>query len=145
MDPVPDRHPVLSQATGFNPATHWLAWERFEQGAWKIYGLPIFQTYVGAVSEAETGCLPVSVQLAQNYPNPFNPSTVIEFFLPHAADVTLKIYSALGEEVAVLIRQHLAAGSHKAPWQAGGLPSGIYFCRLQTEKFTATQKLVLLR
>ena len=70
-------------------------------------------------------------QLHQNFPNPFNPSTTIEFALPKSAFVTLKIYNLLGEEVATLVAEKLAAGRHKINWNATGLASGVYLYRLE--------------
>ncbi len=67
--------------------------------------------------------------LMQNYPNPFNPSTTIEFFLPQADYVTLRLYDVLGEEVSVLVREHLRAGVHRVPWNAGSRASGFYLVR----------------
>ena len=82
--------------------------------------------------------------LLQNYPNPFNPSTEITFRLPTAAHVTLKIYDLIGREVATLVDGQLPAGAHLRRWNAEGLPSGVYFYRLQAGTFTATKRLILL-
>jgi len=84
-------------------------------------------------------------RLAQNYPNPFNPSTTIEFSIPAAEQVTLSIYDISGKLVQTLINRQLSAGTHITQWDAAGLPSGVYFYRLQTEHFTATKKLMLLK
>lgn len=84
-------------------------------------------------------------RLAQNYPNPFNPSTTIEFSIPTTDQVTLGIYDISGKLVQTLVNRQLSAGTHKAQWDAAGLPSGVYFYRIQTGHFTATKKLMLLR
>ncbi len=84
--------------------------------------------------------------LHQNYPNPFNPKTTIEFALPYSGVVSLKIYNILGEEVATLVSEKLAAGNYNYDWDAGGLASGVYFYRLQTERgIVQTKKLLLLK
>jgi mannan endo-1,4-beta-mannosidase len=83
--------------------------------------------------------------LNQNYPNPFNPSTIIEFSLPNSSDVTLKIYNALGEEIATLASAQFSAGTHRIEWKANGVSSGMYFYRLSAGNFVETKKLVLLR
>lgn len=84
-------------------------------------------------------------KLDQNYPNPFNPSSKIEFSIPHAAFVNLRIYNVAGEEVATLVSQPMAAGRHSVSLVGGSLPSGVYFYRLQTGQSTQTRKLVLLK
>jgi hypothetical protein len=94
---------------------------------------------------------PASFALQQNYPNPFNPQTTIEFSLPAPGLATLKIFTLRGEEVAVLVAEKLAAGPHRAVWNAIGFPSGVYFYRLsvapsgQTASLTVTKKLVLTK
>jgi len=87
----------------------------------------------------------ISLSLEQNYPNPFNPVTTIEFSLPRSDYVMLKVYNTLGEEVAPLVKQNFAAGTHQVVWDAKGMPSGIYFYRLQAGDFVQTRKLVLVR
>ena len=82
--------------------------------------------------------------LKQNYPNPFNPTTSIEFSLPYTDFVTLKIYNILGEEVATLVSEKLAAGQYKYDWDASGLASGVYLYKLQTENFVEIKKMLLI-
>jgi len=94
---------------------------------------------------AETEDVPARHSLAQNYPNPFNPTTTIEFALPQAGYVTLRIYNVVGEEMASLIEGDHAAGTFKTTWDASGLPSGVYFYRLTAGEYVKTKKAVLLR
>jgi endo-1,4-beta-xylanase len=89
--------------------------------------------------------LPVKFSLNENYPNPFNPTTNIEFSIPKSEFVTLKVYNILGEEVAALVSEKLAAGSYKYDWDASGLASGVYLYRIQAGKFVETKKMLLLR
>jgi parallel beta-helix repeat protein len=96
---------------------------------------------VQALAEAE---VPKSHHLYQNFPNPFNPSTTIRYSLPKTADVSLRIFNTLGQEVALLVNEQKATGYYQSTWNAD-VPSGIYFCRLQAGDFVETRKLVLLR
>jgi photosystem II stability/assembly factor-like uncharacterized protein len=88
---------------------------------------------------------PTSFSLAQNYPNPFNPSTTIQFDLPHAGFVTLKIYNTLGEEVASVLAQTLPAGRHQVRWEANGVAASIYLYRLQAGGLMETKKLLIVK
>jgi len=83
--------------------------------------------------------------LEQNYPNPFNPTTTISFILPSKSFVSLKVFDALGRQVASLVNEELPAGRYTQQWDAAGLPSGMYYYRLQTGSYAETKKLVLLR
>lgn len=95
--------------------------------------------------------LPREYALHQNYPNPFNPITKIQFDLPDDAIVTIKIYNALGELVSELTKEcYYTAGYHLVEWDGKNLigenvSSGIYFCSIKANKFTATRKMVLIR
>jgi hypothetical protein len=89
--------------------------------------------------------LPTHFSLDQNYPNPFNPATTISFSLPSKSFVSLKVFDALGREVSILFADELPAGTHARQWNAGALPSGMYFYRLQAASSTETKKLLLLR
>ncbi len=91
------------------------------------------------------GALPRFTQLLQNYPNPFNPSTTIRFILPYAAHVKIELSNVLGEDVATLVEKRFLAGTYAVKWEARNLPSGVYLCRLITDKGVETMKLLLLR
>jgi len=97
-----------------------------------------------AVAELADG-LPRRYALKQNYPNPFNPTTVIEYHLPGANEVTLDIYNLRGQLVKRLVDGEQPAGVHTVTFDSGGLASGIYFYRLQTAGFTRTRKMLILK
>jgi len=84
-------------------------------------------------------------ELYQNYPNPFNPTTAISYNLPVQQYVTLKVYDVLGNEIATLINEEQNAGSHSIDFNAAQLSSGIYFYRLDTEKFSETKSMILIK
>ena len=77
--------------------------------------------------------IPDNFNLSQNYPNPFNPSTKIEYSIPEASFVQLKVYDILGNEVAELVNEEQSAGTYRADFTAGNLASGFYIARLQQE------------
>ena|GEM_PF-3372040 len=84
-------------------------------------------------------------KLGQNYPNPFNPSTVINYSLPKNGFASLTVYNILGQKVAVLFYGFQNAGSYKADFDASKLASGIYLYRLQSNGFTQTKKMLLMK
>ncbi len=89
--------------------------------------------------------LPFQYALSQNFPNPFNPVTTIEYSIPTAEPVTLRVFNMLGREVATLVDGIQAPGIHEVQFNAGTLPSGMYVYRLEASGFNETKKLVLLK
>ena len=83
--------------------------------------------------------------LDQNYPNPFNPATVINYQLPMNSLVTLKVYDALGREVATLVNETKEAGTYSATFNGSKLSCGIYFYTLRAGNFIATKKLTMMK
>ena len=94
--------------------------------------------------------IPVRFSLKQNYPNPFNPTTTIEFNLTQALNVNLRIYDLTGKLVKTVINEWKEAGYHSAVWdgkdkKGKAAASGIYFYRLENDKFSKTKQMLLLR
>jgi len=93
---------------------------------------------------------PVPVTLAQNHPNPFNPSTTIEFYIPEAGQVSLRVFDVSGRLVRTLVDDSMEPGSHSVTWNGqdengNSVPSGVYFSRFRTGKTTLSKKMILLR
>ena len=101
------------------------------------------QMYVGIISN--NNILPEGYGLFQNYPNPFNPSTRIKFQLPESKFVSLVIYDITGREIQTLVNRKLTRGEYIYDFNAGNLPSGIYFYSLITENYNKTKKMVLIK
>jgi len=91
--------------------------------------------------------LPVSVSLGKNYPNPFNPVTTIPYQISEATRVSLGIYNVSGEKIVVLKNEFnpSAAGFYKVTFDASNLGSGVYFYRLETDKYKMSRKLLLIK
>jgi hypothetical protein len=98
----------------------------------------------GAAGERPEG-LPSAFRLAQNYPNPFNPTTRISFDLPHATQVTLRVYDVQGRLVREQAAGELEAGRHFLVFDGSGLSSGLYFYRVVSPDWTGTGKMMLLK
>jgi subtilisin family serine protease len=119
-------------------------------GGWATAGTnlrirPIVSSGSGVTGIADAGSIPDAYTLEQNYPNPFNPSTTIHFSIPANEHVILKVFNVLGQEVATLVHDDLAAGRHIVQWQPDGLASGTYLYRLEAGSFRETRKVVYLR
>ncbi len=99
----------------------------------------------GPVSVEDATDSPGRFSLNGNYPNPFNPFTTISFMLPARSAVSLKVFDALGREVATLASGEYPAGEHALQWDASGAASGLYFARLKVGNAVETRKLTLLK
>ncbi len=94
--------------------------------------------------------VPDKYTLAQNYPNPFNPSTRIQYTLPEAGYVTLKIYRIDGQLVKTIQDDYQAAGLYEKVWDGRNdhgtkVSSGVYFYRLSANYFMQVKKMILLK
>jgi hypothetical protein len=87
--------------------------------------------------------------LLPNAPNPFRESTTLSYQLAEQQTVTIAIYDLLGRRVTTLVDGTRPSGVHQIEWQAGtgstSLSSGVYICRMNTDSYTGTRKLVLVR
>ena len=116
----------------------------------------ILKTTNGGLSALHhvSSSIPGTFYLYQNYPNPFNPATKIKFDIPFLPSgireaegvmVRLVICNILGSEIAKLVNEPLIPGSYEIEWDASRFPSGIYFYKLNTESFSETKRMVLLK
>ncbi|RMD96954.1 MAG: choice-of-anchor D domain-containing protein, partial [Calditrichaeota bacterium] len=111
---------------------------------------PAVARQASAIEELAPEALPENFQLFQNHPNPFNPSTRIRYSLNQGMNVTLKIYSLLGEEVRTLVNGYQNAGTYQVRWDARNnagqkVPSGVYIYRLEGEGVVAVKKMILMQ
>lgn len=83
--------------------------------------------------------------LEQNYPNPFNPKTTIRMDIPKSSNVKLIVYDILGKEVATLVNEKLQPSTYEVTWDGSQYPSGAYFYKLETEGFSETKRMVLVK
>lgn len=96
--------------------------------------------------------IPGDVALLEPFPNPFNPATDVSFLIPHPAQVTIRVYDILGQELSVLVNSVFEEGKYTIRWDAAGLAGGMYFIRMTAaaavgagEPYTAIKKVVLVR
>ncbi|TKJ40645.1 hypothetical protein CEE37_06690 [candidate division LCP-89 bacterium B3_LCP] len=108
---------------------------------WFNYGEPFF----AGESVKANQVLPDEFSINGVYPNPFNPTVTIAFALPHTAKVKLTVFDIQGRVLATLVEGMREAGIHEVTWNATGMASGLYFCRMQSGAFSATQKMMLVK
>ena len=89
--------------------------------------------------------IPLDYSLYDPYPNPFNAQTTIQITLPIKDVMIVKVYDVNGSELKTLVHSIFDSGTHTIKWDAGDLPSGIYFIRMQTRHFVDTKKVSLIK
>ncbi|MBZ0203530.1 MAG: T9SS type A sorting domain-containing protein [Ignavibacteria bacterium] len=109
-----------------------------------INGVLYGDTSLVSINQISTE-IPENFSLSQNYPNPFNPATHIGFRIADFGLVRIIVYDALGREVQTLVNQELQPGTYEVDFDGSNLPSGVYYYKLESESFTETKKMVLLK
>lgn len=108
----------------------------------------IYERSLAGITEVNRSILsPVAerYKLRQNYPNPFNPQTTITYDVRRQSRVKMIVYDVLGRKVATLVDGVRAPGEYSVNFDGSRLSSGVYFCRMDAGRFTATMKLMLLK
>ncbi len=111
---------------------------------WAVWGAPV------EWEEDDFSQLPEKFDLSQNYPNPFNPTTVIEYALPKASEVKIRIYNILGQKVRNLVDESQEPGYKMILWDGkddygNEISSGVYFYRIEAGNFVKCKKMTLLK
>jgi len=109
-----------------------------DEGALKVFK---FSTKTTAVNE--NNLTVKNFEVSQNYPNPFNPSTSIRVYVPAASRLKAEVYNVIGEKVAQLINTDVSAGYQTINFNASGLSSGVYLCKVTSGNFSKTIKMTI--
>ncbi len=99
----------------------------------------------GSVSVNDKDEIPTTYSLSQNFPNPFNPSTSISYSIPKDSNIKLAVYDVSGREVATLVNGKQSAGKHSVQFNASNFASGVYFYRIDSNEFSNSKKMLLLK
>ncbi len=106
----------------------------------------VFSRSLNTITAVETiEELPTEFALNQNYPNPFNPTTQIEFSVPEVGSYSLKVYNAIGQQVAVLASGQMNIGNYQISFDASRLASGLYIYQLAGNNVKMTKKIILMK
>ncbi len=116
-------------------------WNYFDLIAAEINGI----TYGEFVGIDDENLIPKIFKLYRPFPNPFNPTTAIRFSVAPNSKTSLQIFDITGRLVETLMSGKLVTGEHEIVWNAGSLPSGVYFVRLQNGNLVETQKVLLIK
>jgi hypothetical protein len=101
--------------------------------------------YTASTGVGDEPNVPAAFELRGNHPNPFNPSTQISYSLPVDQPARLTIYNLLGVKMATLVDRQMTAGQHMVTWNAAGIPSGMYFARLESGGMSAMKRMILTK
>ncbi|MCF7858646.1 MAG: T9SS type A sorting domain-containing protein [Candidatus Cloacimonetes bacterium] len=90
------------------------------------------------------------LSLSQNYPNPFNPFTKIDYKVPQAGKISIKIYNASGQYVKTLVNDFKQTGEYYTYWDGTDernrkVSSGVYFYQLNSNKSAKAKKMILIK
>ena len=120
---------------------------RVENGSptWTTFATPTPGASNGTTGTDAGKATPTAYALEQNYPNPFNPSSDIRYQISEFRIVRIAVYDILGREVAVLVNEKKDPGTYTVTWNAAGIASGMYLCRMTAGPFTQTRKMLVVR
>lgn len=111
-----------------------------------LYGLAGYLGLITSIEKLDSS-LPNKFGLSQNYPNPFNASTVINYQISKATNVTLKVFDLLGREIATLVDEHKQPGNYSVEFRVKNdeYASGIYYYQLNSGYQMQTKKMILVK
>ena len=105
----------------------------------------LYRYYKSVTGIQKVSSPPSQFILYPNYPNPFNPSTVVRYDLPKTSKVLIEVYNVLGQKVETLEDKNEQTGTHEVTFDGSRFPSGVYFCRIQSDYGSRVIKMMLLK
>jgi len=88
---------------------------------------------------------PASVRLEGSFPNPFNPTTTVHYDVLESQQVRVSVWDLSGQMVTELVNSVHAPGQYEVRFDAGSLPSGSYFVRLESATGILTHQMMLMK
>ncbi len=141
---------ISSQYDNSNLRCTKLTTQNFTDGVW-VNSEKTWYSYKGLMldTKSETA-IPDGFALAQNYPNPFNPNTTIDFSLTEGTNVMLTVYDLSGKLIKEMVNSPMQIGKYSILWDGtdnngSKVGAGVYLYKLQTENFTESKKMILLK
>jgi len=116
---------------------------------YKLNGLNQYGQILFEADEIKIGITGIkNFKVEQNTPNPFNPTTNISYELFDASYVKLKVFDLIGKEIVTLVDASQTKGTYTVTFDASkysNLTSGIYFYKLETDKYSEVKKMILTK
>ncbi len=114
-----------------------------------LVNCPIVTAEENVAIETLSDEVPSGFALHANFPNPFNPTTMIQYELAGAGEVTLKVFNMLGQEVAELVNLAQSSGVYQVQWdgrdhEGNVAASGVYLYRLTINNQESVSRLMTL-
>jgi Secretion system C-terminal sorting domain len=119
-------------------------WARLDSTSLSLYTAIV--DFITNVQQIDSN-IPSSVKLYENYPNPFNPKTKIKFDVSDniSSNILLTVYDTNGRAVQKLVDGSLNPGTYEVEWDASNFATGTYYCKLETNNFSETKTMVLIK
>ncbi len=134
---VPEVWEQLSDGSWINVSDSWKA----GQAGWQMW----IEAHMSTTTPVETGEAPGTLAFGGATPDPFRDATTLQYTLDKAGPVLLEVFDLTGRRVATLVDAVQGAGAHTAAFDARGLASGTYLCRLVAGNQQITRPVVVVR
>lgn len=110
-----------------------------------LYNIAVDTSETPVGIKGNENLMPSKFEIHQNYPNPFNPFTIVKFDVARQGNIRITVYNSAGREIETLVNGTYPPGRYSAGFDASRLPSGVYFCRMETEGYSGSVKMVIVK
>lgn len=77
------------------------------------------------------------------YPNPADNRTTIQLTLDEKSEITIVFFDLSGKKVKEIEKQQVQAGNQQISINTDQIKDGIYLCRIQTDKWVKTARIII--